>query len=89
MTFCATRSTVSSVPGCVESIVLKLAHSSSGRRTGTMPFFMQLLKKMSPKLGARMLRKPASWKAYGAPSREEPQPKLVFATRIFAFPKTG
>jgi hypothetical protein len=32
-----------------------------------MPFFMQLLKKMSPKLGAMMLRKPASWKGVRRP----------------------
>ena len=45
---------------------------------------MQLVRKMSAKLGAMTARKPWSSSAQGACSRDEPQPKLRPATRIGA-----
>lgn len=50
-----------------------------------MPFFAQLLKKMSAKLVEITQRMPKSASAQGACSRDEPQPKLSPHTRIFAF----
>ena len=52
--------------------------------TGTMPFCMQLLRKMSAKLGAMIARNPISFNAHGACSRDEPEPKLRPATRTVA-----
>ena len=49
-----------------------------------MPFLKQLLKKMSAKEVEMTQRMPKSLIAHGACSREEPQPKLSPATRIFA-----
>ena len=48
-----------------------------------MPFLKQLLKKMSAKEVEMTQRMPMSLMAQGACSREEPQPKLSPATRIF------
>ena len=58
--------------------------SASGSCTGRRPIFVQLVRKMSAKLGAMTARKPESSSAHGACSRLEPQPKLRPATRIGA-----
>jgi hypothetical protein len=50
--------------------------TSSGTTTGTRPFFVQLLRKMSLKLGAITASKPPCWMAHTACSRDEPVPKL-------------
>ena len=47
-----------------------------------MPFFVQLLRKMSPKLGAMTARNPASNSACTAFSLDEPQPKFGSATKM-------
>ena len=52
---------------------------------GSMPFLKQLLKKMSAKLVDIMHLIPKSFKAQGACSLEEPQPKLAPPTMIEAF----
>ncbi|MCY1495614.1 hypothetical protein D9M68_295190 [compost metagenome] len=51
---------------------------------GSRPFLKLLLKKMSAKLGAMMVRKPYSSSAHGACSREEPQPKFSRASSTLA-----
>ncbi|MCY1446738.1 hypothetical protein D9M71_633250 [compost metagenome] len=58
--------------------------SSSLRMIGSKPFLKLLLKKMSAKLGAMMLRKPYSSSAQGACSRLEPQPKFSRASNTLA-----
>jgi len=55
---------------------------SSGSTTGSMPFWKQLPKKMSPKEGAMTARNPMPIRAQTAPSREEPQPKFGPARRM-------
>src|SRR3990172_9176051 len=57
---------------------------SIGSSTGRTPLRNALLKKMPPKEGAMTARKPRSRSAFGAPSRDEPQPKLRSANRISA-----
>ncbi len=52
------------------------------RTTGTRPFFVQLLRKMSEKLGAITASKPYCWSAHTACSRDEPTPNAGPATRI-------
>ncbi len=51
---------------------------------GSRPFLKQLLKKMSAKLGAMMVRKPYCASAQGACSRLDPQPKFCRASRMLA-----
>ena len=55
-----------------------------GSTTGTRPFFVQLLWKMSEKLGATTASKPYCWIAHTACSRDDPMPKAGPATRIRA-----
>jgi hypothetical protein len=55
-----------------------------GSTTGRMPFLKQLLKKMSAKEVEITQRMPKSASAQGACSRDDPQPKLSPATRIWA-----
>jgi hypothetical protein len=57
---------------------------AAGRRTGSKPFLSELLKKMSPKLGAMTERMPKPISPKTAVSREEPTPKLRPATAITA-----
>ena len=57
---------------------------SSDATTGTSPFFVQLLRKMSLKLGAITASKPYCWIAHTACSRLEPTPKDGPATRMLA-----
>src|SRR3954452_12262124 len=52
--------------------------------TGTSPFLVQLLRKMSLKLGAMTASNPYCWIAHTACSRDEPTPKLGPATRTDA-----
>ena len=54
------------------------------RTTGTRPFLVQLLRKMSLKLGAITASKPPCWIAHTACSRDEPTPNAGPATRIDA-----
>ena len=56
----------------------------SGSTTGISPFFVQLLRKMSLKLGAITASKPPCWIAHTACSRDEPTPNAGPATRIDA-----
>ena len=64
-------------------------HPAASSRIGSTPFWKQLLKKMSPKLGAMTARKPLSTITVTAFSRDEPQPKLRSATTILASAKPG
>ena len=57
---------------------------ASETTTGTRPFFVQLLRKMSLKLGAMTASKPPCWIAHTACSRDEPTPNAGPATRIDA-----
>ena len=52
--------------------------------TGSRPFFMALLRKISAKDVLMTARIPQPVNAQGACSRDEPQPKLSPATRICA-----
>ena len=56
----------------------------SDSTTGTSPFFVQLLKKMSLKLGATTALNPYCWIAHTACSRDEPTPNAGPATRMLA-----
>ena len=56
--------------------------TSDGTTTGTRPFFVELLRKMSPNRGEITALKPACWIAHTACSRDEPVPKFGPATRI-------
>ena len=44
--------------------------TASGSTTGTSPFFVQLLRKMSEKLGEITASKPSCWMAHTACSRD-------------------
>ena len=79
------RSTVTSYPVRCNAFPIIVSTVTWSSTTGTIPFCMQLLRKMSAKLGAMIARKPISFSAQGACSREEPEPKLRPATRIVAF----
>ena len=57
---------------------------ASSRTMGNMAFLKQLLKKMSAKAVEMMHRMPKSLIAHGACSREDPQPKLLPATKMEA-----
>ena len=58
--------------------------SDCSRTMGAMPFCMQLLRNMSAKLGAIIALNPISFRAQGACSRDDPDPKLRPATSIDA-----
>ncbi len=77
-------STVISVCGSSSMIDHSLVTAASGSTTGTRPFFVQLLRKMSLKLGAITASKPPCWMAHTACSRDEPTPNAGPATRIDA-----
>ena len=67
------------------SIAAQIASTvATGRTTGTRPFFVQLLKKMSEKLGAITALNPYCWMAHTACSRDEPTPNAGPATRMLA-----
>ena len=61
-----------------------LGHVLGRSTTGSRPFRKQLLKKISPKLGAIMQRKPESANAYTAGSHDEPQAKFAPVTAMRA-----
>mmetsp|Transcript_24501 Transcript_24501/g.39256 ORF Transcript_24501/g.39256 Transcript_24501/m.39256 type:complete len:219 (+) Transcript_24501:564-1220(+) len=63
---------------------INISTLSFGRIMGSMPFLKQLLKKMSAKLGAMMHRIPKSFRAHGACSRDDPQPKFSKAMSTLA-----
>ncbi len=68
------------------SIAAQIASTvDSGTTTGTSPFFVQLLRKMSEKLGAITASNPYCWIAQTACSRDEPTPKAGPATRMLAW----
>ena len=58
--------------------------SARGSWIGSTPFWKQLLKKIGPKEGAMTQRTPMPIIAHTAPSRLEPQAKLLSATTISA-----
>src|SRR5258708_6772789 len=58
--------------------------SGRGSWIGSTPFWKQLLKKMGPREGAMTQRTPMPIIAHTAPSRLEPQAKLLSATTISA-----
>ena len=58
--------------------------AASASTTGTRPFLVQLLRKMSEKLGAITASKPPCWIAHTACSRDEPTPNAGPATMIEA-----
>ena len=60
------------------------AYAASSSATGRRPFLVAFCWKMSANERATIARKPQSTSAHGACSREEPQPKLSPARRIFA-----
>ncbi len=57
---------------------------ASASTTGTSPFFAQLFRKMSEKLGAMTASKPACRIAQTACSRDDPTPNAGPATMIDA-----
>ena len=77
-------STVMSVDGSASINSQSCCTTGSGRMTGTKPFFVQLLRKMSEKLGAITALNPYCWMAHTACSRDEPTPKAEPATSIVA-----
>src|SRR5260370_799544 len=77
-------STTSSACGRFWSEAIRLATFSSPACAVTRPAPMLLPRKMSAKLGAITAAKPKSCRAQTACSRDEPQPKLAPAMRIFA-----
>ena len=77
-------STVISTSGSASIVSQIRVTTASGTTTGTSPFFVQLFRKMSEKLGAITASKPACWMAHTACSREEPTPNDAPATRIVA-----
>ena len=83
------RSTVISLPARLSTSATSACSSSSGMRSAARPIFVQLLLKMSANDGAMTTSKPKSCRPHGACSREEPQPKLRPASRIFAPVKAG
>ena len=58
--------------------------SSAGSVSGSTPFWKQLARKMSPKLGAMTHRNPNATVAHTACSRELPHPKFSPVTSTSA-----
>ena len=73
---CASRSMRTVAPGSASSAAWLAGSTAMGSR----PFLRALLLKMSAMRVETTARKPKSWSAQGACSREEPQPKLSPAT---------
>src|SRR5688572_2941725 len=78
------RSTVISRDGSASIAASSCLPTSADTCTGTSPFLVQLLRKMSAKRGEITASKPYCWIAHTACSRDEPVPKLGPATRILA-----
>ena len=74
------------LPGRVAASSSSAMASTSARGSwiGSTPFWKQLLKKIGPKDGAMTQRTPMPIIAHTAPSRLEPQAKLLSATTICA-----
>ena len=78
------RSTTMRAPGCASSCASRRPTAGSGSTIGRKPFFSAFDAKMSPNDGAIAARKPWSYSAHTACSRELPQPKLRSATTMRA-----
>ena len=84
MTERCSRSTTIRVVGSSSTASINARTDSMRSSTGSSPTFVQLLRKMSAKLGAMIARNPASSIAHGACSRLDPDPKFAPASRIDA-----
>src|SRR5690348_10612752 len=83
------RSIVTSVSGAVSTTRDSASRSSCETATHGIPRVVELPKKISAKLSATTARMPYFESAWGACSREEPQPKLAFERRMLALAKRG
>jgi NAD(P)-dependent dehydrogenase (short-subunit alcohol dehydrogenase family) len=76
LTVSPSRSTTMRVVGSSSTASMRARTLSTRSSTGSRPIFVQLVRKMSAKLGAMTARKPASSIAHGACSRLDPHPKF-------------